>query len=238
MTKIERQTKDEETPASVQRLAEVGKMTAFIAHEVKNSLVTIGGLARLVRRALPDMKREQERLDAIMEEVHKLEDLTHNVMSFAHAPGAERRSEDINNVIAEAMSALAGQVHGKRITFNRRTQPNVPQVEIDRVLMRQVILNLLHNAIEAIETEGVITVGTSVADGTVEIVVADTGKGMPPEMLENLFQLFQTNKPTGTGFGLWVAHDIIRAHNGTIQVCSEEGKGSEFKIRLPAAGTQ
>lgn len=218
----------------MQRLATIGKMAAFISHEIKNSLVTIGGTARLVKRSLENMPLQEKRLDAIAEEVGKLEELVSNVLSFARHPRARIEPHDINEIVSSAFDAVAVQARGE-IRFEKVLQEGLPAVAVDPSLMRQVFVNLLRNSMEAITGRGYVRVRTIAIERDIEVIVADTGRGMPPEVLESLFDRYYTTKEAGTGLGLAITREIIEAHGGSILCCSAEGEGSEFHIRLPVS---
>jgi len=218
----------------IKRLATIGKMTAFITHEVKNSLATIGGLARAVSRSLDGMPQQQERLLAIAEEVAKLEEVVQNVLTFARHPRARMKVQEVNPIVANAVEAVSLQAR-EGIEFRKYLGGGLPNVCVDATLMRQVFINLLRNAVEAIEEEtGTVSVKTGMVNDFVEVVIADTGKGMPPEVLENLFERHYTTKEAGTGLGLAIAREIVESQEGQILACSAEGQGAEFHVLLPA----
>jgi signal transduction histidine kinase len=219
----------------IHRLAALGKMTAFITHELKNSLVNIGGITRLVTRNLGENSPERERLETVAEEVKRLEELTQNVLNFARRPASELTPHDVNEIAHEAFEAASAHAPGG-IEFREHLATDLPPVDVDPTLMRQVFMNLLRNATEAIENEGTVTLKTTPLEDSIEVIIADTGTGMPPEVIENLFDLYYTTKSAGTGLGLAIAREIVEAHNGSIVCCSAEGEGSEFHISLPISG--
>ncbi len=232
------------------RLAAVGELAAGIAHEINNPLAYIGANLRALREhwlALADAWRGgvakvdfaelfdegTAMLDDSLEGVERTAVIVRDVRAFSHGGTDERERFDLNEVLDRALRVAAPQL--RRAARIERNYGELPPAFGSRRELEQVFLNLIVNAAQAIDSEGVVRVRTSVADGSIEIAVTDTGRGIAPEHLERIFDPFFTTKPVGegTGLGLSISHEIIRRHGGRIDVTSEPAQGTEFRIRLP-----
>jgi signal transduction histidine kinase len=234
------------------RLAAVGELAAGIAHEINNPLAYIGANLRALREhwlALADAWRSGSAkvdfaelfdegtamLDDSLEGVERTAVIVRDVRAFSHGGSDVRERFDPNEVIERALRVAAPQL--RRVATIERAYGEIPLVEGARRELEQVFLNLIVNAGQALEEIGVLRVRTAVIDGEVEIAVADTGRGIAPEHLDRIFDPFFTTKPVGegTGLGLSISHEIVRRHGGRIDVSSELGNGTEFRVRLPIA---
>ena len=214
-----------------ERFAAVGEAAAYVSHEIKNPLMVIGGLAQQVERRLDDEKT-RNKLKIIQQEVRRLESFLGELRDFTRPVLPVKQQIDLNRVVEEVAVMMAEMTREKGITLGEKLSP-VPSLEADPNQLKQVLVNLIKNAVEATETNGRIFLATGVQDGQAWFSVQDTGKGMPEEVLENIFHPFFTTKDKGTGLGLAVIHKIISDHHGSIQVDSAPGRGSTFLVRLP-----
>jgi two-component system sensor kinase FixL len=206
----------QEQMARSERLAALGQVVAEITHEIKNPLMMIGGFARQVIQHTSDEKN-LTKLNIITDEVLRLENLLEELREF-YLPRISKR----NNI----------HTHTE---LDRKT----PIVKGDRSKLKQVFLNLVKNSIEAIEDGGNITVTSRVKLDLVEITIADDGNGIPEEAREKIFSPFFTTKSHGTGLGLSISKRIIEEHEGSsFALKSEEGKGTVFKVTMPAHGAE
>lgn len=246
-TILQERSKDEFTTRQLlqaQKMATIGEMASGIAHEVNNPLAVIGRETEWIQEILkehppPDVqaRREvQESLEVIAAQVSRCAEITHRLLDFARKSEPVLQWVDINALIEEMVRLVERVTHGKSITLERLYQENLAPVWTDPPLLRQVVLNLLNNAVQAIEKEGTVTVMTrDDAKGWVDISIADTGCGIAPQHLPHLFDpFFSTKDPErGTGLGLAVCQKIVTALGGLILVDSKEGCGSQFTVRLP-----
>ncbi len=219
-----------------ERFAAVGEAAAYVSHEIKNPLMVIGGLAHQVERHLPDDPASQEKLKIIQEEVKRLETFLGDLRDFLRPVPPAKQEIDLNRVIKEVQTLMTEAAQEKSIFLEDRLDPRLPRVEADANQIKQVLVNLIKNALEATEESGRILMTTEFKDGQVWLSVQDTGKGMSGEVLEKIFHPFFTTKDKGTGLGLAVIHKIISDHHGTIMVESVTGRGSTFTIKLPQKG--
>jgi signal transduction histidine kinase len=219
-----------------ERFAAVGEAAAYVSHEIKNPLMVIGGLAHQVERHLPDDPASQEKLKIIQEEVKRLETFLGDLRDFLRPVPPAKQEIDLNRVIKEVQTLMTEAAQGKEVFLEVRLDPRLPRVEADANQIKQVLVNLIKNALEATEESGRILMTTEFKEGQVWLAVQDTGKGMSGEVLEKIFHPFFTTKDKGTGLGLAVIHKIISDHHGTIMVESVTGRGSTFTIKLPQKG--
>ncbi|MBI4643414.1 MAG: GHKL domain-containing protein [Deltaproteobacteria bacterium] len=214
-----------------ERFAAVGEAAAYVSHEIKNPLMVIGGMAHQVERRLDDQET-REKLKIIQNEVKRLESFLGDLRDFTRPVLPVKQKIDLNQVIREVEDMMVEAAREKGVTLGEKLDP-VPFLEADPNQLKQVLVNLIKNALEATEVNGQILLAAGFRDGQAWFSVKDTGKGMPSEVLENIFHPFFTTKDKGTGLGLAVIHKIITDHHGTVQVVSAPGRGSTFLVKLP-----
>jgi two-component system NtrC family sensor kinase len=232
--------------ARSERLASVGLLAAGIAHELNNPLTGVLTFAHLVRKNLPDDSRDAEDLDLVIRETKRCAGIIRRLLDFSREKTPEKAYHDLNKIIEDTLQLIEQPAQVEDVTIITEFDQRLPPVWLDEDLIKQVIMNMLVNARHAIEGEGTITIRTRYCEaGTcpdsvtttgsmAEISITDTGYGIPEEDLEKIFDPFFTTKDVGkgTGLGLSVSHGTVEAHRGTIEVESEVGKGTEFRIYL------
>jgi len=224
-----------------QKLAALGQLSAGLAHEINNPLAIIRQEAEwllfLCRQSDPlDMTEAANGLRQILQQVDRSREITTNLLNFARRQQPVVQAVNLNRLVADMVRLVAKEVEQRRITVVSQLAPELPVINSDGPLLRQVILNLLNNAIQAIGQDGTITVATeALAPDQLTVQIRDTGCGIPPEHLARIFDPFFTTKGQGqgTGLGLSICHGIIERLGGTITVTSEVGKGSTFTVKLP-----
>jgi len=233
-----------------EKLASVGLLAAGIAHELNSPLTGVLTFSHLVRKQMPEGSPEAEDLDLIIQETKRCAAIIRRLLDFAREKTPEKKYCDVNELVVETSKLIEQAAHVQDIDIILDLDKELPAIWIDEDLIKQVVMNILVNAQHAIEDEGRITLKTRYrpefkstrAGGMpvpmVEISIADTGCGIAPEHLPRIFDPFFTTKAVGkgTGLGLSVSHGTVQAHGGEIQVESIVGKGSEFRIYLPADG--
>ena len=217
-----------------EKFAAMGKMAASIAHEIKNPLVSIGGFARLVYRKVED-QASKESLQIVINETVRLENLLQNILSFARPPEPKLERKDVNQLVSTIVPLVQQEVQEleSEIEIELDLYPGKIEVEFDEGLIKQVLLNLCRNAVQAMPDGGKLSIKTGIRGNFAQIVVSDTGVGIPKHLLNSLFTPFFTTKSTGTGLGLAVAKQVVVKHGGFIDVESEENAGSTFTVNLP-----
>lgn len=219
-----------------ERFAAVGEAAAYVSHEIKNPLLIIGGMAHQVERRLLEDPAAQEKLRIIQTEVRRLESFLGELRDFLRPVQPSKKEIDVNEVIRDVKALMGDAIREKGVVLEDHLAPELPPVEVDPNQIKQVLVNLVKNAVEATEGQGKILLSSGARDGQVWFAVQDTGKGMSEEVLEKIFHPFYTTKDKGTGLGLAVINKIITDHHGTIAVDSSAGAGSTFTVKLPQKG--
>jgi len=223
----------EERVLHAERLAAVGNTVTHIVHEIKNPLLIIGGFARQLLKVPGLDDKARQKLTIMAEEVSNLEKMVAEMRDFVRRPPADKQRGFLSEPLSQALTLFQDTFSENRITVNRVEETPLPPLVLDPKQILQVLINLFKNALEAMPRGGELTITTRVRDGQAEIVVADTGEGMPPEVAANIFQPYFTTKTKGAGLGLAICQGIIQEHGGAISVDSAPGRGSAFTIRLP-----
>lgn len=223
-----------------EKMASVGRLAAGVAHEIGNPLSAILGLVELVQTSDLPPEDQRELLRRVTKETERISRIIRDLLDFARGDPAqpEDASCDLVEVVEDAVRLVGPQKDLRGVTIERRFADACPPATGAGARLAQVVLNLLLNAADAIEGEGVIRLEVHpTGDGFVELVVADTGPGIAPEVRDHLFEPFVSTKPTGqgTGLGLAVCHTIIERLGGTIEAGDAPEGGARFVIRLPAA---
>jgi len=229
-----------------QIFSSVDALSAGIAHEINNPLGIIAQETQWIGhlmetpplRRLKEAEELRDSLREISRQVDRCKETVHKLLSLAHQVEPVLQFVDVNGLIRSMIGVAERQASEKRITIVRCLETGLPVVASDPPLLRQVLLNLLLNATQAIEQEGIITVSTrSLGGGFVEIMVQDTGCGIPREHLTRIFTPFFSTKPEGkgTGLGLAISRGIIERLGGSIEVSSDPGKSTTFVVKVPVS---
>ncbi len=219
------------------RLATIGKLVAGVAHEINEPLSSILGFAQLAQKGGDLTDGTEQDLNKIIASCLQAREIVHKLKIFARQTPIEKRRIAVANVVDDALSFIHGRCVNQGIEVVRQSQGDLHDIEGDPVQLKQVIVNLAVNAIQAMHDGGTLTVTTQSGDDAISIEVADTGTGMSEEVLKQLFNPFFTTKDVGegTGLGLSVVHGIVNAHSGEIDVESVVGEGSKFTVQLPVS---
>ena len=216
-----------------ERLAALGQMAAHISHEVKNPLMVIGGMARQVLKASgKDQGKSVEKLRIIVEEIRRLEEFLAEVGSFAKLLEPRKCPIDLNSLIKEMCLKLGPSLQENRIKLSMNFEPNLPQIQFDPLLLRQVLLNIAKNGIEAMPAGGTLTFTSGRDNDRVLVRITDSGEGIPPDIIDKIFQPFYSTKPKGSGLGLAISQTIVKAHQGEIRVESKPHQGTGVTVFL------
>jgi two-component system sensor histidine kinase HydH len=214
------------------RLAALGGMAAGLAHEIRNPLAGIKGAAQYLQaeRLSGDAA---EMLAVVVEETDRLDVVVRQFLDYARPDVLTLELDHVNALAAQQLALMRAEGLPPGVRLVDDLAPDLPAFRFDRPRLGQVLLNLLRNGIQSMPDGGVLTVRTRRTRRGVEIVVSDTGVGIPPEMFDRLFEPFFTTKRDGTGLGLAIAHRLVRAHGGDLDVVSAPGTGTTFTVRLP-----
>lgn len=223
------------------RLASLGTLTASLAHEIRNPLVAIKTFAQLLPERMDDEEFRTGFLNIASGSVDRISTLINELLSFARPSTPQLKNEDINEIVQKVELLITPEARKKDINLSSNFALHLPPVLVDGEQIKQVLLNVILNAIQAIEGKGEIWLETRAINITrygnperfVQIEIRDTGEGIPQENLERIFDPYFSTRPNGSGLGLSISHQIVQEHGGFFDVESEVGKGTSFRIHLP-----
>lgn len=220
-----------------ERLAALGRITAGVAHEVKNPLNSMRLWLENLRESLPDEQDAgaQQAVQVLDKEIDRLDAVVKRFLDFTRPMDVRLEATQLADLLRDVLEVAQPQLRQANVQVAQLLPIDVPEVFVDRALLKQAILNLVLNAVEAMPNGGQLRLVLSRRGETAEISVGDTGKGIPPENRQKIFQLFFTTRPGGSGIGLASAFRIVQLHNGSIDFTSEVGRGTTFRIELPLA---
>jgi len=234
--------KIQEEISRMDRLVSLGKLASCIAHEIRNPLAGIKTTAQALSEELSKDDPKREYLNRITKEIDRLNELLKTFFSFAKPQALNPTSCHIKEIINAIVPFLIKWIAEQKIRFIENYHPLLPKINVDKNQMHQAFLNLFLNAIQAMPNGGelkieAIPISINSPDGSkqgfVKIIISDTGKGIPPQILPKIFDPFFSTKPKGIGLGLSITYQIIKQHGGTIKAESQWGKGTSFIINLP-----
>ncbi len=220
-----------------EKLATVGKLAAGVAHEINNPLGNISLYAQMLLSKMKDGEAVRK-LRIIEEQANQAARIVKSLLEFSRQAEPKLQKVSMNRIAEKALEVLQPQLSINNIMVVKNFNKHLPGVSADPVQMQQVLVNIIKNAIEAMPEGGRLMVSTYERDGEVVVEVSDTGEGIPEENLSRIFDPFFSTKGVGkgTGLGLSVSYGIVERHGGRIEVESEPGKGSTFRVVLPAGG--
>jgi signal transduction histidine kinase len=214
-----------------EHLAALGELAAGLAHEIRNPLAGIAGVIEIVSRDLPATSPARAVVKDVRLEITRISRTLTDLLQTARPRTPEIRRSNLNTTVEHAVM-LARQLYSP-IKIELQKAPHLPEVEHDSDQIHQLLLNLVLNAVQAMDGTGTVTVEIDTRDGSARVAVSDTGRGISPSNLPNIFRPFYTTKGDGTGLGLSLARRIVEDHQGRIEVRSVVGKGSQFTVLLP-----
>ncbi len=218
-------------------LAALGRLAAGVAHEVRNPLSSLKGFAQFLRSKFNPGSKEERYSDIMIEEVERLDRVVQELLDFAKPVTAERNANDVNSIVDDALSLVAEDAAFRDVEVISDLAKGLPDVMVDARQLRQVLLNVLLNGIEAMRDGGRLTVRTRLRadeNPSVAIEVSDAGVGMSEDEVDKLFEPFYTTKPEGTGLGLTIVSRLVEQNRGRLGVQSARGEGTTFTISFPA----
>ncbi|GAB6182458.1 sensor histidine kinase [Thermodesulfovibrio hydrogeniphilus] len=222
------------------KLASIGRLAAGVAHEINNPLAIINEKAGLMKDLLEygDLSQNKDRfiqlISSIQDAVTRCKTITHRLLSFSKKIDRAREEFYINEAIKEVVSFIEKEIQAKDIEIIYDFNENIPKIITDKGQLQQVLLNIINNAVDAVDIGGQIEIKTEIIDSNhVRISIKDNGPGIPRDKLKHIFEPFYTTKKKGTGLGLYISYGIIKKLGGDIKVESKVGKGTTFYIELP-----
>ena len=216
-----------------EHLATLGEMATGLAHEIRNPLAGIAGVIEIIGRDLPVTSPARSVVKDVRQEINRINHIVTDLLQTARPHPPTVRKTDLNTTVEHAVMLGRQQAQAKSIEIALHKEPSLPEVEHDSDQIHQVLLNLLLNALQAIDTKGKIAVNVKSQGPTAVVEVTDNGRGIPADQLPNVFRPFYTTKGDGTGLGLSLARRIVEDHHGRIDVTSVLGQGTTFAVILP-----
>jgi len=216
-----------------ERLFALGQLSAGLAHEIRNPLASIAGAAGILQRKLRLDEKDAECLGIIAKESERANHLLTHFLDFARPRAPKYQSTDIGALLDSVMALVVHAIGKKAISLEKSLSPAIIDVECDPELLKQVILNLIINAIQATQNDGIISITAATRDGRLAIEVKDEGCGIAESDRDRIFDPFFTTKEGGTGLGLSVAHQIVEQHGGIPTAEANSSKGMTFSVSLP-----
>jgi two-component system sensor histidine kinase HydH len=213
--------------------AVVGRMAAGVAHELRNPLSSVKGLTLLLKSRFKDDLSTQETADLMVEQVERLDRSISELLDYARPSQTSKSMVRVDELLAKAVMLVRTDTETQRITVEENFGCGTTTTEGDQDKLTQVFLNLFLNGIQAMEDGGRLHVSTRCNQDEIIIEVSDSGCGIPPELVEKVFEPYFTTKHDGTGLGLAMSAKIIQDHNGTMELASREKSGTTVTVRLP-----
>ncbi|MBI5206778.1 MAG: hypothetical protein HY934_03210 [Candidatus Firestonebacteria bacterium] len=216
-----------------EKFALMGQISANVAHEIRNPLSIIKGAGDILKKRY----KEEEFVQFINEEIDRINHLINEFLTLSKDITLNKQKIDINTLISSIIQNItineAKLINAEKIKLDKHLDKKIPEIDADPEKLKQVLLNIILNAVDSIENTGKITITTLIEKKNIKIIIADTGAGIQEENIEKIFLPFFTTKKSGVGVGLSIAQKIVQAHGGYIDVQSKFGEGSEFTIVIP-----
>ncbi len=221
-----------------EKMAAIGKLAAGVAHEINNPLTGVLTNSSLMLQDLPPDDSRRDDLQTIVNETLRCRKIVKGLLDFARQTTPQKQELFLNRVIEDVLALVKNQASFRDITIKTDLEPRLPLLMADGDQMRQVVLNIVLNAADAMPRGGELSISSRLEEPSKRVVIriSDTGTGIPDEIRDRLFEPFFTTKKAGTGLGLSIAYGIVERHRGTLDVESEVGLGTTFVITLPVEG--
>jgi len=216
-----------------EHLATLGEMATGLAHEIRNPLAGIAGVIEIIGRDLPPTSPAREMVKDVRLEINQINRILTDLLETARPHPPRMMRSNLNTTVEHAVMLARQQVLSQPIKIELEQAPDLADVEHDSDQIHQMVLNLLLNAVQAIDGHGTVRVVIGSKDDCASVTVTDTGRGIPEQQLTQIFRPFYTTRGNGTGLGLSLVRRILDEHHGRINVTSEVGKGSTFEVLLP-----
>jgi signal transduction histidine kinase len=223
----------------LEKMVALGEMSTSIAHEIKNPLTSIGGFARRLDRTFPEGSQEKKYSETIIKEVSRLERILNDLLNYTRDESLVFKELDPRDVLEESLSMVAEEIRSRRIQLVKEYGEEIPKIIGDSHQLKQTFYNLINNACQAMKENGVLFLRahsfSKNGSSYLKVEVEDTGKGIDPENLHNIFNPFYSTREPSLGLGLPIVHRIITSHRGQIEVDNHPGKGVKFIVTIPSS---
>jgi len=219
----------EEIMIRSEKMSIAGQLSAAVAHEIRNPLTSIKGFLQLLQAGI---NRNDEYYKIMIDEIEKIENITSEMLAISKPNTENRQIEPLINMIKEVACLMEPEANANRVTISIK-EPMNESVVCDRSQMKQVFINIIKNAIEAMEEDGEITLFTECTQTAVVLNITDEGPGVPEEIIERIGEPFFTTKKNGTGLGLMITKQLLERHGGSLNIINNPEKGCTFQLIFP-----
>ncbi|MBI3291445.1 MAG: hypothetical protein HYZ73_01350 [Elusimicrobia bacterium] len=230
---VRRMERLEQEAFQAEKLRAISTLAAGMAHEVKNPLTALQTFTEYLPECHQDKAFVERWQPILSSEIKRIGRIVQELLDFAKPKSPQLQSVDLNSIVASTVQLLSGDLGRRHVQWRIDCRHNGATVQADADQIRQVLINLIQNAADAMPAGGTLTLATQANNSHLELTVSDTGTGIPKELLPKIFDPFVTTKDHGNGLGLAMVHSIVRAHHGTIHAASTPGRGTTFTLRLP-----
>jgi len=237
-SRLEIETMHRTQMSRAEHLATLGELATGLAHEIRNPLAGIAGVIDIIGRDLPASSPARAMVKDVRLEINQINRILTDLLETARPHPPQMMRSNLNTTVEHAVMLARQQVLSQPIKIEFQQAPDLAEVEHDSDQIHQVVLNLLLNAVQAIDGPGTVTVQIGSRQDCAVITVTDTGRGMTDQQIAQIFRPFFTTRSNGTGLGLSLVHRIVEEHQGHIEVKSELGNGSTFEVLLPFAASE
>jgi len=227
-----------ESALESEKLSAITLLAAGVAHEIGNPLNSLNIHLQLMERELkklatPQGTRLRENLRVARDEIARLDQIINQFLSAIRPTRPEFQPVTVNEVVTDTLALMAHEIADRDILVERELAENLPRILLDRAQLKQAFYNVIRNALQAMRSGGILRIRTEADESTVTVSFIDSGVGIVPEQIGRLFEPYFTTKEKGTGLGLMIVQRIVREHGGTIEIESDPGRGTVFRIKLP-----
>jgi signal transduction histidine kinase len=218
-----------------EHLATLGELATGLAHEIRNPLAGIAGVIDIIGRDLPASSPARAMVKDVRLEINQINRILTDLLETARPHPPQMMRSNLNTTVEHAVMLARQQVLSRPVKIELQQSPDLAEIEHDSDQIHQALLNLLLNAVQAIDGPGTVTVKIGSQEDCAVVTVSDTGRGMSDQQMSQIFRPFYTTRSNGTGLGLSLVRRIVDEHQGHIEVASELGQGSTFEVQLPFA---
>jgi two-component system sensor histidine kinase HydH len=214
------------------------RLLGRLAHEIRNPLSSLDIHVQLLEEDLgtlaPELRAQlNSRLEIIHGELHRLESIVEHFIRLAGPSALDVESVEVSRIINHVCELLRPEAAARQIEIVAQVEQGLPDLRADPVRLTQAVMNLVINAVQAVERNGRVEVSAARVDEAISVAVRDSGPGIPPEKVASIFEPYFTTKPEGSGLGLWIAQQIVTAHGGTLKAQNGQERGAVFSMLLP-----